>query len=71
MSLDVVRGELESMGKEHQNVAAKMKSELDEPLSAFVGGLKERRKIVQGHSTKLMVRAMSFPMLRRTLTKAK
>ncbi|KAK0262442.1 formin-binding protein [Friedmanniomyces endolithicus] len=54
MSLDVVRGEMESMGKEHQNVAAKMKSELDEPLAAFAGGMKERRKIVQAGIEKLL-----------------
>ncbi|KAI7278654.1 hypothetical protein KC345_g5843 [Hortaea werneckii] len=53
MSMDVVRGEVESMGKEHQNVATKMKSELDEPLAAFSGGLKERRKIVQNGIEKL------------------
>ncbi|KAK5131108.1 hypothetical protein LTR08_001326 [Meristemomyces frigidus] len=54
MSLDVLRGELESMGKEHQNIAGKMKSELDEPLVAFAGGLKERRKIVQNGIEKLL-----------------
>lgn len=54
MSLDVVRGEMESMGKEHQNVAGKLKSELDEPLVAFAGGLKERRKIVQNGIEKLL-----------------
>jgi len=54
MSLDVVRGELETMGKEHQQVAAKMKSELEEPLAAFAGGLKERRKIVQAGIEKLL-----------------
>lgn len=54
MSLDVLRGELESMGKEHQNIAGKMKSELEEPLVAFAGGLKERRKIVQNGIEKLL-----------------
>jgi hypothetical protein len=54
MSLDVVRGEIESMGKAHQNIAAQMKTELEEPLSAFAGGLKERRKIVQGGIEKLL-----------------
>lgn len=53
MSMDVVRGEIECMGKEHQNVAAKMRSELDEPLAAFAGGLKERRKIVHNGIEKL------------------
>ena len=32
MSLDVVRGEVEAMGKSHQNVAGQMKTELDEQL---------------------------------------
>ena len=54
MSLDVVRGEVESMGKQHQTIAGQMKTELDEPLSAFTGGLKERRKIVQGGIEKLL-----------------
>ena len=53
MSLDVVRAEVESMGKQHQNIAQQMKAELDESLSAFAGGLKERRKIVQGGIEKL------------------
>lgn len=46
-SLDVVRGETESMGKQHALIAQQMKSELEEPLIAFAGGMKERRKIVQ------------------------
>ncbi|KAI9726156.1 MAG: hypothetical protein M1828_001829 [Chrysothrix sp. TS-e1954] len=54
MSLDVVRGEIEAMGKSHQNVAGQMKTELDEQLSAFAGGMKERRKIVQGGIEKLL-----------------
>ena len=37
MSLDVVRGEVESMGKQHQTVAQQMKSELDEPLARLHG----------------------------------
>ncbi|KAI4141748.1 MAG: hypothetical protein L6R39_005194 [Caloplaca ligustica] len=53
MSLDVVRGEVESMGKSHQGIAAQMKSELEEPLTAFAGGMKERRKIVQAGIEKL------------------
>ncbi|KAI4277644.1 MAG: hypothetical protein LQ337_001607 [Flavoplaca oasis] len=52
-SLDVVRGEVESMGKAHQGVAAQMKSELEEPLAAFAGGMKERRKIIQAGVEKL------------------
>ena len=54
MSLDVVRAEIESMGKAHQNIAGQMKSELEEQLSAFTGGLKERRKIVQVGIEKLL-----------------
>lgn len=54
MSLDVVRGELESMGKAHQSIAGQMKSELEEPLSAFASGLKERRKIIQTGIEKLL-----------------
>ncbi|KAK4164517.1 putative septation protein [Cladorrhinum sp. PSN259] len=53
-SLDVVRGEVESMGKQHQYIAAQMKSELEEPLAAFAGGMKERRKIVQNTVEKLL-----------------
>ncbi|KAJ9610524.1 formin-binding protein [Cladophialophora chaetospira] len=46
-SLDVARGETESMGKQHALIAQQMKSELEEPLTAFAGAIKERRKIVQ------------------------
>ncbi|KAL8754529.1 MAG: hypothetical protein Q9184_005086 [Pyrenodesmia sp. 2 TL-2023] len=53
MSLDVLRGEVESMGKAHQGIAAQMKTELEEPLTAFAGGMKERRKIVQAGIEKL------------------
>jgi len=42
------------MGKAHQNIAQQMKSELEEPLSAFTGGMKERRKIVQSGIEKLL-----------------
>lgn len=41
------------MGKSHQAIAAQMKSELEEPLGAFAGGMKERRKIVQSGIEKL------------------
>ncbi|EOO03747.1 putative cell division control protein [Phaeoacremonium minimum UCRPA7] len=53
-SLDTVRGEVEAMAKQHQNIAAQMKSELEEPLAAFAGGMKERRKIVQNTIEKLL-----------------
>lgn len=52
-SLDTVRGEVEGMAKQHQNNAAQMRSELEEPLAAFAGGMKERRKIVQNSIEKL------------------
>ena len=54
LSLDVVRTELESIGKAHQNIAQQMRSELDEQLAAFSGGMKERRKIVQTGIEKLL-----------------
>ncbi|KAL7820593.1 hypothetical protein V8C26DRAFT_392653 [Trichoderma gracile] len=53
-SLDTVRSELEAMAKQHQNIAAQMKTELEEPLAAFAGGIKERRKIVQNTVEKLL-----------------
>ncbi|GAB0131731.1 hypothetical protein EsDP_00000192 [Epichloe bromicola] len=53
-SLDVLRGEVDAMAKQHQNIAAQMKTELEEPLAAFAGGMKERRKIVQGTVEKLL-----------------
>ncbi|KAL0934205.1 uncharacterized protein CTRU02_211004 [Colletotrichum truncatum] len=53
-SLDTVRGEVESMAKQHQNIAAQMKTELEEPLAAFAGGMKERRKIVQNGIEKIL-----------------
>ncbi len=52
-SLDVMRGEVDAMSKSHQGVAGQMKSELEEPLGAFSGGMKERRKIVQNGIEKL------------------
>ena len=53
-SLDVMRGEVELMAKQHQQVASQMKSELEEPLAAFAGAMKERRKIVQNTVEKLL-----------------
>ncbi|WEW55070.1 formin-binding protein [Emydomyces testavorans] len=53
-SLDSVRGETEAIGKTHNAIASQMKSELEEPLAAFAGGMKERRKIVQGGIEKLL-----------------
>lgn len=53
-SLDVVRSEVESMARQHQSVAAQMRSELEEPLAAFAGAMKERRKIVQNTVEKLL-----------------
>lgn len=54
MSMDVVRGEVETMGKSHQVIAGQLKQELEEPLVAFAGGLKERRKIIQSGIEKLL-----------------
>lgn len=53
VSMDVMRGEVESMGKAHQAIAGQMKTELEEPLAAFAGAMKERRKIVQAGIEKL------------------
>lgn len=52
-SLDVMRSEVESMAKQHQSIAAQMRTELEEPLAAFAGAMKERRKIVQNSIEKL------------------
>jgi len=57
-SLDVVRGETEAIAKAHAAIAGQMKTELEEPLSAFASGMKERRKIIQQcierlHKTKM------------------
>ncbi|KAH7400792.1 hypothetical protein DE146DRAFT_475880 [Phaeosphaeria sp. MPI-PUGE-AT-0046c] len=54
LSCDVIRAETESMGKQHQSIAQQMKTELEEPLAAFAGGMKERRKIVQNGIEKLL-----------------
>lgn len=53
-SMDVLRLEVESMAKAHQNIANQMKTELDEPLTAFSGAMRERRKIIQGGCEKLL-----------------
>lgn len=42
------------MAKQHQSIATQMKTELEEPLAAFAGGMKERRKIVHGTIEKLL-----------------
>ncbi|KAI6082085.1 hypothetical protein F4821DRAFT_247986 [Hypoxylon rubiginosum] len=66
-SLDTVRGEVESMGKQHANIASQMKSELEEPLAAFAGGMKERRKIVQNTVEKLLkVKIQQTNMVNKT-----
>ena len=54
MSFDVIRSEVEATGKAHQSIAQQMKTELEEPLAAFAGGMKERRKIVQNGIEKLL-----------------
>lgn len=53
-SLDVARGETETMGKQHALISQQMRSECEEPLAAFAGGMKERRKIVQSGVEKLL-----------------
>jgi hypothetical protein len=53
-SLDIVRGETEAIAKAHAAIASQMKSELEEPLAAFSGGMKERRKIVQNGIERLL-----------------
>ncbi|KAA8566953.1 hypothetical protein EYC84_010049 [Monilinia fructicola] len=53
-SLDVLKGEVEAMGKAHQTIAGQMRTELEEPLAAFAGAMKERRKIVQHGTEKLL-----------------
>lgn len=53
-ALDVARGETEHMGKQHALIAQQMRSECEEPLAAFAGGIKERRKIVQNGIEKLI-----------------
>ncbi|KAL5338686.1 hypothetical protein BJX70DRAFT_365916 [Aspergillus crustosus] len=57
-SFDTVRGETEAIAKAHGAIAGQMKRELEEPLIAFAGGSKERRKIIQTgieriHKTKM------------------
>lgn len=53
-SLDTMRLEVESMAKAHQVIAGQMKTELEEPLTAFAGAMRERRKIIQGGCEKLL-----------------
>lgn len=53
-----MRGETEAIAKAHAAIAGQMKRELEEPLLAFAGGNKERRKIIQNgieriHKTKM------------------
>ncbi|KAL4810427.1 hypothetical protein BDV18DRAFT_57352 [Aspergillus unguis] len=57
-SFDTMRGETEAIAKAHAAIAGQMKRELEEPLLAFAGGNKERRKIIQTgieriHKTKM------------------
>ncbi|KAI1801511.1 hypothetical protein F4811DRAFT_534196 [Daldinia bambusicola] len=67
VSLDTVRGEVESMAKQHASIAAQMKTELEEPLAAFAGGMKERRKIVQNTVEKLLkVKIQQTNMVNKT-----
>jgi hypothetical protein len=49
-----VRGETEAIAKAHAGISHQMKGELEEPLAAFAGGMKERRKIVQNSIERLL-----------------
>jgi hypothetical protein len=42
------------MAKAHAGIASQMKTELEEPLAVFAGGMKERRKIIQTGVEKLL-----------------
>ncbi|BCS03471.1 formin-binding protein HOF1 [Aspergillus luchuensis] len=53
-SFDTVRGETEAIAKAHAAIAGQMKRELEEPLIAFAGGSKERRKIIQNGIERLL-----------------
>ncbi|RMZ92046.1 hypothetical protein DV736_g686, partial [Chaetothyriales sp. CBS 134916] len=53
-SLDVTRGETEAMGKQHALIAQQIRTECEEPLAAFAGSIKERRKIVQNGVERLL-----------------
>jgi hypothetical protein len=58
------------MGRAHQNIAQQMKTELEEPLAAFAGGMKERRKIVQGGIEKLLkVKVQQTQLVNKTRDK--
>jgi len=57
--MDVLKAEMESMAKSHQNIASQYKTELEEPLGAFSGAMRERRKIVQGGIEKLLKQKMA------------
>lgn len=52
--MDVLRMEVESMAKAHQHIANQMKTELEEPLTAYSGAWRERRRIVQGQCEKIL-----------------
>lgn len=54
ISIDIVRGETEAVAKAHSAISQQMKGELEEPLVAFAGGMKERRKIVQNGIERLL-----------------
>ncbi|PYH43323.1 formin-binding protein HOF1 [Aspergillus saccharolyticus JOP 1030-1] len=53
-SFDTVRGETEAIAKAHAAISTQMKRELEEPLVAFAGGSKERRKIIQNGIERLL-----------------
>lgn len=52
-ALDKIRSNTENLGKTHSNAAQQFKAELDEPLAAFSGTMRSRRKTVQSLMEKL------------------
>lgn len=52
-ALDTVRVNTETLGKSHANAASQFKKELEEPLAAFAGGMRVKRKAVQAAMDKL------------------
>lgn len=52
--MDALKLEVDSMAKAHQSIAGQMKTELEEPLTAFAGMIRERRKFVQGGCEKIL-----------------
>lgn len=49
-----MRLETKNLGDTHGAIASQMKTDLEEPLAAISGGMRERRKIVQTGVEKLL-----------------